>query len=203
MIASRKIFALLSTVQGRRMFAKSAVLFFWAAGMHPCGAAGAFGSANCVTHVAQFKSLSGADFLAGCDFHLTGVVTLVDTNRDLLVLQDATGAVALNFRIEDNLRAGQLVTLLGTNCCPMIPSFPNYPYRPAVTEILGSSELWLSADAEPSKARKIASISRFDWVSPRDWARFPSQHSDLIHLTAGETYYIEALQEQSTVGENL
>lgn len=221
------------------MFAKSAVLFFWAAGMHPCGAAGAFGSANCVTHVAQFKSLSGADFLAGCDFHLTGVVTLVDTNRDLLVLQDATGAVALNFRIEDNLRAGQLVTLLGTNCCPMIPSFPNYPYRPSVTEILGSSEtpsdwgeynltrlrgflrpqvtgeykfwiasdnsseLWLSADAEPSKARKIASISRFDWVSPRDWSRFPSQHSDLIHLTAGETYYIEALQEQSTVGENL
>lgn len=231
------------------MFAKSAVLFLGVAGVNLCGAADSLSrqnqtvlminSAHCVTNVAQFKSLSGADFLAGCDFHLTGMVTLVDTNRDLLVLQDATGAVALNFRIEDNWRAGQLVTLHGTNCSPLIPSFPNFPFRPASAEILGSfetpsdwgeynltrmrgflrpqvtgeynfwiasdnsSELWLSTDAKPSQARMIASVSRFNWVNPRDWSRFPSQHSELIHLTAGESYYIEALQEQTTLGENL
>jgi hypothetical protein len=64
-------------------------------------------SGHVVTNVAQFRTLSGADNLAGCDFHLTGVITLVDTNRDLVVLQDATGAAALNFRIEDQgLRVG-------------------------------------------------------------------------------------------------
>src|SRR6187200_815671 len=50
-----------------------------------------------VTNVAQFKTLSSADYLAGCGFHLTGVVTLLDAKRQLLVLQDATGAVALNY----------------------------------------------------------------------------------------------------------
>src|ERR1041385_4123538 len=61
-----------------------------------------------VTNVAQFRTLSGADYLSGCDFRLTGVITLVDTNRDLLVLQDATGAVALSSRFRDQrLRVGQ------------------------------------------------------------------------------------------------
>src|SRR5688572_17920970 len=54
------------------------------------------------TNVAQLRSLTGADYLSGCDFRLNGVVTLVDTNRDLLVLQDATGAVVLNFRLKDH-----------------------------------------------------------------------------------------------------
>src|SRR5688572_15685042 len=35
-----------------------------------------------VTRVEQFRNLSGADYLVGCDFRLNGVVTLVDTNRD-------------------------------------------------------------------------------------------------------------------------
>ena len=197
-------------------------------------------SGHCVTNVAQFRTLSGADYLAGCDFHLTGVVTLVDTNRDLVVLQDATGAAALNFRIEDQrLQVGQLVSLDGTNCCPYFTGFPDYPYRPSgwdirrsfeapmnwslyyLTRMRGylhppttgqytfwiasdnSSELWLSLDADPSKARKIASIQRFDWVDPREWSRFPSQHSEPIPLKAGETYWIEALQEQTTGGDHL
>ena len=42
-----------------------------------------------ITNVAQFSSLSGADYLSGRNFRLTGVVTLVDTNRDLVVLQYA------------------------------------------------------------------------------------------------------------------
>jgi signal transduction histidine kinase len=197
-------------------------------------------SVPCVTNVAQFRTLSGADYLAGCCFHLTGVVTLVDTNRDLMVLQDATGAVALNFPIEDReLQVGQLVTLDGTNCCPYLASFPDYPYRPSglnfcnsfetptdwgeynLTRLRGylhpqasgeyrfwiasdnSSELWLSTDASPSNARKIAYISRFGYVNPHEWSKFPSQSSEPIQLKAGDTYYIEALQEQTTVGENL
>jgi hypothetical protein len=66
-----------------------------------------------------------------------------------------------------------------------------------------SSELWLSVNADPSKARKIASITRFGYVLPREWSHYPSQHSEPILLKAGETYYIEALSEQTTGGEYL
>jgi signal transduction histidine kinase len=232
------------------MAAKSIVLLLSAANTLVCGAGDAPSSqsetslaaksGHSVTNVAQFRTLSGADNLAGCDFHLTGVVTLVDTNRDLVVLQDATGAVALNFRVADQgLQAGQLVTLDGTNCCPLFSSFPDYPYRPSgrnichsfeapinwgeyyLTRMRGwlhpqvrgnyrfwtasdnSSELWLSSDAAPSNARKIASIPRFGFVQPPGWSQYPSQRSELIELKAGGTYYIEALQEQTTGGDYL
>ena len=85
-----------------------------------------------VTNVAQFRTLSGEAFATGCDFQITGVVTLVDTNRDLVVLQDKTGAAALNFPVEDQrLQVGRLVTLDGANCCPYFAEFPAYPYRPS------------------------------------------------------------------------
>ena len=40
-----------------------------------------------LTNIAQFKSLSEKDYLNECRFHLTGVVTLLDTNRNLLSLR--------------------------------------------------------------------------------------------------------------------
>jgi len=197
-------------------------------------------SVQMATNIAQFSSLAGAERLAGCDFHLTGVVTLTDTNRDLVVLQDATGAVALNFRGENQrLQVGQLVTLDGTNCCPLFSNFPDYPYRPSghtlcptfeapanwgkyyLTRMRGclhplitgnyrfwtasdnSSELWLSTDANPANARKIASIPRYGFVEPLGWSQYPSQRSELIELQAGQTYYIEALQEQTDGGDYL
>lgn len=193
-----------------------------------------------LTNVAQLRGISDQTFLDGCDFHLTGVVTLVDTNRNLVVLQDKTGAVALNFPMRDsNLAAGQLVTFDGANCCPTFTLFPDYPYHPAgsdtrnlfeapmnwgeynLTRMRGylhprvtgeytfwiasdnSSELWLSVDSQVSKARKIASIQRYQWTLPRQWTKFPSQQSEPILLKGGESYYIEALSEQATVNENL
>ena len=193
-----------------------------------------------VTNVAQFRTLSGADYMTGCDFKLHGVVTLVDTNRDLTVLQDASGAVALNFHVAGReLQVGQLVTLEGSNCCPYFAPFPAYPYHPSGSNIRSSleapmnwgeyhltrmrgyvhppatgeysfwiasdnsSELWLSPDAQPSKAKKIASVARFQWTLPHEWSKFPSQRSEPVWLKADETYYIEALGEQTTVGENL
>lgn len=193
-----------------------------------------------VTNVGQFSALSAADYLVRCDFRLTGVVTLVDTNRDLLVLQDASGAVALNFPLEgEDWQVGQRLTLDGENCAPYFAGFPDYPYRPSgrnvcssfeapsnwgeynLTRMRGylhppvtgeysfwiasdnSSELWLSENTDPSKARKIAFIPRYHWVSPRDWSLLASQNSGPVFLQAGGTYYIEAFGEQTTVGENL
>jgi signal transduction histidine kinase len=193
-----------------------------------------------ITNVWQFATLPNTDFLIGCDFHLTGVVTLVDTNRELVVIQDATGAVALNFRCGcSNLEVGQSVTVDGTNARPLFSSFPDYPFRPSGRDICSSfetpsdwgeynltrmrgylhpkvsgnyrfwiasdnsSELWLSTDANPWNARRIAFIPRFGWTAPRQWTAYTSQHSDVISLNAGQTYYIEALQEQTAEAENL
>jgi len=66
-----------------------------------------------------------------------------------------------------------------------------------------SSELWLSQDADPSKARKIARIARYEWTPPREWSKFPWQRSEVIELNGGQSYYIEALREQTSGGDNL
>src|SRR6516225_5157760 len=134
-----------------RMFAKSILLLLSVVGTLVCEAADApSGPSDAspaerygyyVTNVAQLRMISGADFLDGCDFQLTGVITLVDTNRDLVVLQDDTGAVALNFCMGDQvLKVGQSVTLDGTNACPLFASFPDYPYRPSGQDICSSFE---------------------------------------------------------------
>ncbi len=194
-----------------------------------------------VTNVAQFKDIGLRHVpRTVVTFILTGVVTLVDTNRKLIVLQDTTGAVALKLPNNDtSLRPGQMALFEGTNCCPDYAFFPDYPYRPAGSDVRASfeapmnwgeyhltrmhgflhppvtgeytfwiasdnsSELWLSTDAHASKARKVASVARFEWTLPRQWSRFPSQRSESVFLKAGESYYIEALAEQTTGGENL
>lgn len=94
-----------------------------------------------VTNVVQFRLIPSQEYLIGCDFRLTGVVTLVDPDRNLLVLQDDTGAVALNFKFQaTQFEFGQQVVLSGTNCCPLATRFPDYPYRPSDRKILESFE---------------------------------------------------------------
>ena len=196
--------------------------------------------ACCVTNIIQFRSLSGEQFLTGCAFQLSGAVTLVDTNRHLVVLQDATDAVALHVAAENHqLAVGELVSVAASNCYPVEERFPDYPYRPSgwdvrnrfeapmnwgrfyLTRMRGwvrppvsgqytfwiasdnSSELWLSLDAAPSNARKIALLPRYGWVEPREWSKFASQRSEPIWLNSDQSYYIEALQEETTGGDNL
>ena len=195
-----------------------------------------------ITNVAQFRSVSPEVFLGPCTFQLNGVVTWVDTNRDLLVLQDETGAVALNPAAgvrNLSLHTGESVSLTGSGCSPYVVGFSEFPYRPSGTDVRSlfeapghwgeyyltrmrgylhptvtgeytfwiasdnSSELWLSSNNDPRKVRRIASIARYNWVGPREWSRFPSQRSDSIHLEAGQTYYIEAYQEQTTGDDHL
>src|SRR4029077_6611328 len=61
-----------------------------------------------LTNVSQFRTLPIQDSLRSFSFQLTGTVTLVDTNRDLFVMQDATGAMAVNpGRKEISVRPGQ------------------------------------------------------------------------------------------------
>ncbi len=177
-----------------------------------------------------------------CAFQLDGIVTMVDTNRDLIVLQDETGAVALNPQNgvgQLGIQAGQRVSLEGSRCQPYVVGFPKYPYQPSgwdlrpsfeaptdwgefhLTRMRGylnppvtgeytfwiasdnSSDLWLSSNRDPAKAKRIAYVGRYGWVAPHEWSHYPSQRSESVLLQAGRSYYIEALQEQTTVGDHL
>jgi uncharacterized repeat protein (TIGR01451 family) len=64
-----------------------------------------------------------------------------------------------------------------------------------------NGELWLSTGASPANKQLIASVS--SWTNSQEWTKFASQQSALITLTAGQQYYIEALQKEGNGGDNL
>ncbi len=63
------------------------------------------------------------------------------------------------------------------------------------------SELWLSTDANMGNRRKIAGVT--GWTPSRSWKIYASQKSVAINLTAGATYYIEALHKEGAAGDSL
>lgn len=94
-----------------------------------------------VTSVHQFWTLTSQDFLRGCSFHLTGTVTLLDTNRNLLVLQDATGAVAIHLDLKPlSVQWAQQVSIDGVNASPYVARFPRYPDQPSDSDIRAAFE---------------------------------------------------------------
>ena len=54
---------------------------------------------------------------------------------------------------------------------------------------------------DPVNKVKIASVP--DWTDSRQWDKYPSQRSAAITLTAGQRYYVEALQKEGDGGDNL
>jgi hypothetical protein len=63
------------------------------------------------------------------------------------------------------------------------------------------SELWLSSDAEPANASKIAYVS--GTTNPRQWDKYSSQQSSPITLAAGGKYYIEILHKAGDSNDNI
>ncbi len=61
--------------------------------------------------------------------------------------------------------------------------------------------LWLSTSDDPETTSLIASVP--GWTNSREWAKYPSQQSAPINLTAGRQYYVEALQKEGTGGDNV
>ncbi|NJM16952.1 MAG: cellulase family glycosylhydrolase [Bacteroidales bacterium] len=62
-------------------------------------------------------------------------------------------------------------------------------------------ELWLSTDNAPANKVKIASHT--GWTSVRQWNKYTSQKSAAKYLTAGNSYYVEALLKEGAGGDNL
>ncbi|MBP7049781.1 MAG: hypothetical protein KBE65_02085 [Phycisphaerae bacterium] len=68
------------------------------------------------------------------------------------------------------------------------------------------SELWLSTNDDPAKAAKIASVT--GWTNSQDWDNGSGQGGTLqksaaINLTAGQKYFIQALQKEGGGGDNI
>ncbi len=59
----------------------------------------------------------------------------------------------------------------------------------------------LSSNENPTNVTPIASVTA--WTTWRDFTEEPSQQSALIYLQGGQRYYLEALMEQGTGGDNL
>ncbi|HZL42901.1 MAG TPA: histidine kinase [Verrucomicrobiae bacterium] len=101
----------------------------------------AFQALEKVTHVSEFRTIPAQSSLRGWAFRLEGTVTLADTNRHLVVLQDSTGAVALDMgtnRIQ--VVPGQVVRAESPEACPCVSRFPDYPFRPSGSDICTNFE---------------------------------------------------------------
>ena len=64
-----------------------------------------------------------------------------------------------------------------------------------------NSELWLSTNDNPANKVRIGWVP--EWTDSRQWNKFPTQKSAAITLTAGQRYYVEALQKEGGGGDNL
>lgn len=63
------------------------------------------------------------------------------------------------------------------------------------------AELWLSTNDNPANKVKIASVT--GWTNYLQYDKFSSQTSAAISLTAGNYYYIEAIQKEASGGDHL
>ncbi len=64
-----------------------------------------------------------------------------------------------------------------------------------------NGELWLSSDDNPANAQLIASVAT--WTASREWNKEATQMSVPQSLAAGKAYYIEAIMNEGTGGDNI
>ncbi|HLH55924.1 MAG TPA: lamin tail domain-containing protein [Verrucomicrobiae bacterium] len=78
------------------------------------------------------------------------------------------------------------------------PTNGNYTFWIASDD---SSDLFLSTDESPLNKKIIAWVAT--WTASREWTKEPNQQSTPITLEAGRRYYMEAIMQQGTGGDNL
>lgn len=186
-----------------------------------------------ITNASGFFTLSAQAANRAYPLRLEGVVTFLDVRRSLLVLQDASGAVALETPLTNApVRFGERVVVTGASGIPSAIVFPEFPAHPherglrdsfeletgqqvySLVRLRGflrppvdgdytfwiaskaSSELWLSTNADPGAATRIANVPFGKVTNPRQWKKLPSQTSEPIFLRGGAACYIEAIREQ-------
>jgi signal transduction histidine kinase len=135
-----------------------------------------------ITSVAEIRALRDFSATQASGLSLTGVVTMVDADRDLFVLQDATGAVALHAELSEiSVQPGQRVSLKAAACAPYVASVPDFPFRPSGRDVQPMFEIpvnegnfrltrmraWLQPPATGNYRFWIASDDSSElWLSP-------------------------------------
>ncbi len=93
------------------------------------------------TTVKELQAINYWDVRYQHPIQLSGVVTLVDATRRMVVLEDPTGAVAVAVdQIPASIVAGQRVTLTAPDCQPYFAALPDYPDRPTRSSFLPNLE---------------------------------------------------------------
>jgi hypothetical protein len=64
-----------------------------------------------------------------------------------------------------------------------------------------NSELWLSTDANPLNAKRIAWVTGY--TAAREWTKYASQKSAAVNLVAGQTYYLHALHKEGIGSDHM
>ena len=89
------------------------------------------------TNVAQIRQFSGSGSGRNNPIRLQGVITLVDTDHGLVVLQDATGPIGLRLDLAGlDLKTGQEVLLEAAASSPFFATLPEYPLHPLERTLL-------------------------------------------------------------------
>jgi signal transduction histidine kinase len=89
------------------------------------------------TNAVQIRKYSGSGSGRNNPIRLQGVITLVDTNRGLAVLQDATGPIGLRLDLTGlDLKAGREVLLEAAASSPFFATLPEYPLHPLERTLL-------------------------------------------------------------------
>jgi len=121
-----------------------------------------------VTNVHGLFGFSGIQAIQGSPLRLEGVVTRVDPNRGLLVLQAGQDAAALHLDIQlKNIRPGQRIRVESGVAALVVPALPEFPLKPSSSE-------WLPALASPTN-QGIYYLARL--------------HGFLIPPTTGDYYF--------------
>lgn len=78
------------------------------------------------------------------------------------------------------------------------PTDGNYTFWVASDD---NSDLFLSTDESPLNKHLIAWVAT--WTASREWTKEPNQQSAPVPLQGGRRYYLEAIMQQGTGGDNL
>ncbi|MFO1475218.1 MAG: histidine kinase [Verrucomicrobiota bacterium] len=89
-----------------------------------------------VTNMAQLQALPNLAFLRSVPIRLEGLVTHMDLHSGLVVIQDDTGAVAVDLKREAHgFGVGDVVRLEAADSTAYTVSFPNFPFYPSGSDV--------------------------------------------------------------------
>src|SRR3954468_2177766 len=92
------------------------------------------------TNTALLRTLSRLEANRGEPFSLKGSVTFVDRERNLFVLQDEAGCIAIHPNQPVSVHSGDVISARAEHATPYVVNFPAYPYERAGSSVCTNFE---------------------------------------------------------------